>query len=427
MQIPMPFQDSAQDTSHLLSTLKTYACAQQQATILEVLDIQKHFEKFQALSHIHLELKAGEFVSFLGPSGCGKTTLLRIIAGLEQPDYGKVIKKGQDITQQSVEKRRCGIVFQNYALFPNLTVAENIGFGLHARQWSRVERSARVQQLLDLIELPNIADKYPNQLSGGQQQRVALARAIAPKPDLLLLDEPLSALDAQVRLTLRQKIKTIQKQLNLPTIMVTHDQEEALSISDRVVVMNHGVIEQVDTPHNIYYKPQTQFVAQFIGSMNFIMADCVAAHQLRILNQASFEFPKLNLHKKQPYIIGFRPEAIQLSAQFKADPDAMIFPIKLLNSEFLGAKRRLFCEIDMNALNQMTASTSVENIPFNTMQATTETVGENAPILQIEIENAAFHQICLQQQHITQFETPMYAYVPKSMLHVFNQQGLALC
>ncbi|WP_445115912.1 ABC transporter ATP-binding protein [Acinetobacter sp. WZC-1] len=403
MQIPTPLQSpslleqqhpSGSGAGHLLSTLKTYKYAENRAPVLEVMDIQKRFDQFQALNHINLDVQAGEFVSFLGPSGCGKTTLLRIIAGLEQPDYGKVIKKGVDITRQQAEKRRCGIVFQNYALFPNLTVKENIAFGLSKNQWSSAERDERVHLLLDLIELPDIAGKYPNQLSGGQQQRVALARAIAPKPDVLLLDEPLSALDAQVRLNVRQKIRSIQQQFDLPTIMVTHDQEEALSISDRVVVMNHGVIEQIDSPHNIYYKPQTSFVARFIGSMNFLDAVCQQPHQLDILGSMSLNFPQQNLQVGQHYTLGFRPESVMIVEEAAADEQFLYMPVQVKSSEFLGAKRRLFCEIEL------------ENMP-----------SADVPTLQIEIENAQSAQI----------QTQMLIRVAHPLIHIFDEQGRALC
>lgn len=400
MQIPSSLQSSlnvqnqnAGLAGQLLSTLKTYKYPEHSPVVLEVVDIQKKFQHFQALSHINLDLKSGEFVSFLGPSGCGKTTLLRIIAGLEKPDYGKVIKKGTDITLLSAEKRHCGIVFQNYALFPNLNVEENIAFGLDKRKWDKAERSQRVQQLLELIELPNITKKYPNQLSGGQQQRVALARAIAPNPDILLLDEPLSALDAQVRLNLRQKIRSIQSQLNLPTIMVTHDQEEALSISDRVVVMNHGVIEQIDTPHNIYYKPQTRFVAKFIGTMNFLEATCSASNQLDILGFIQLSLEQQKLKAGQNYSIGFRPEVVELVDDLGGDKESLYLPIKVLSTEFLGAKRRLFCAINIDGIEQA------------------------EHVLQIEIENTKF-------KYLQEF---MFIKVPNQLIHVFDEQGYALC
>ena len=230
-------------------------------------------------------------------------------------------------------------------------------------------------------------------MSGGQQQRVALARAIAPKPDILLLDEPLSALDAQVRLNLRQKIRSIQSQLNLPTIMVTHDQEEALSISDRVVVMNHGVIEQIDTPHNIYYKPQTCFVAKFIGTMNFMAAKCSQHDQLDVLGFIHLNLEQQKLKTGQNYTIGFRPEAVELVDDLGSDKESLYLPIKVLSNEFLGAKRRLFCTINIDGVEQA------------------------EHVLQIEIENTKFKSL----------QELMFIKVPNQLIHVFDDQGYALC
>ncbi|WP_286240711.1 putative 2-aminoethylphosphonate ABC transporter ATP-binding protein [Neptuniibacter halophilus] len=236
---------------------------------LKIIELDKQFGDFVALKNISLEIKEGEFVCFLGPSGCGKTTLLRAIAGLDIQTNGRIVQAGRDISWLSPDRRDFGIVFQSYALFPNLTVAENIAYGLRNRKTPRIEQRARVSELLETIGLPDADAKYPGQLSGGQQQRVALARAIATSPGLLLLDEPLSALDARVRLHLRHEIKELQRKLGVTTIMVTHDQEEALSMADRIVVMNQGVIEQVGTPEEIYSEPATPFVAEFVGTMNF--------------------------------------------------------------------------------------------------------------------------------------------------------------
>ena len=213
-------------------------------------------------------VREGEFVCFLGPSGCGKTTLLRAIAGLDLQTRGAIRQAGKDISTLPPSKRDYGIVFQSYALFPNLTIERNIAFGLENTRRPRAEIDARVAELLALVGLADQAKKYPAQLSGGQQQRVALARAMAISPGLLLLDEPLSALDAKVRVHLRHEIKELQRKLGVTTIMVTHDQEEALSMADRIVVMNHGVIEQVGTPTEIYRHPKTLFVADFIGETN---------------------------------------------------------------------------------------------------------------------------------------------------------------
>ncbi|PSV23010.1 ABC transporter ATP-binding protein [Photobacterium kishitanii] len=230
----------------------------------------KDYEEYRALHGISLSIKRGEFICFLGPSGCGKTTLLNIIAGLHFPEQGKVMCLDEDITYLTPAKRKFGIVFQNYALFPNLTVSDNITYGLRGKEWNKAKRNERTDELLTLIGLPHITQRYPAELSGGQQQRVALARAIANSPRLLLLDEPLSALDAKVRVTLRNELKTLQRKLGITVIMVTHDQEEAMALADRIVVMNEGRIEQIGTPESLYLTPENRFVGEFIGSMNML-------------------------------------------------------------------------------------------------------------------------------------------------------------
>ena len=230
----------------------------------------KNFGDFTALNDISLEIFESEFVCFLGPSGCGKTTLLRAIAGLDIQSAGTIKQAGKDISALPPSERDFGIVFQSYALFPNLTVYQNVAYGLENKGLPRPDINKRVQELLDLVGLPDQGNKYSAQLSGGQQQRVALARALATSPGLLLLDEPLSALDAKVRAHLRHEIKSLQHKLGITTIMVTHDQEEALTMADRIIVMNHGVIEQVGTPSEIYDHPASPFVADFIGTMNFL-------------------------------------------------------------------------------------------------------------------------------------------------------------
>ncbi|HEY4192967.1 MAG TPA: ABC transporter ATP-binding protein, partial [Mesorhizobium sp.] len=228
---------------------------------LSIQHVNKSYGSNTVVQDFNLDVQAGEFVSFLGPSGCGKTTVLRMVAGFEEPSAGKIVVTGKDITNLKPNQRNVGMVFQAYALFPNLTVAQNIGFGLKVAGVARADIDKRVTEMLDLIKLPQMADRYPYQLSGGQQQRIALGRAIAPKPKLLLLDEPLSALDAKVRVSLREEIRAIQKELGITTIFVTHDQEEALSISDRIAVMYGGKAEQVGTPFEIYNRPTTKFVA----------------------------------------------------------------------------------------------------------------------------------------------------------------------
>lgn len=255
---------------------------------LRINGLWKKFGEFTALRDISLDIGTGEFVCFLGPSGCGKTTLLRAIAGLDIQTYGSIEQAGQDISALPPAQRDFGIVFQSYALFPNLTISRNVGFGLENLRYSRAQIAARVQELLKMVGLADQGSKYPAQLSGGQQQRIALARAIASSPGMLLLDEPLSALDAKVRIALRHEIKELQRTLGITTIMVTHDQEEALAMADKIVVMNHGVIEQIGTPTEIYCEPRNLFVADFIGEANHIQARiqgphsiAVGAHQLR--------------------------------------------------------------------------------------------------------------------------------------------------
>jgi iron(III) transport system ATP-binding protein len=252
------------------------------APYLRIQRLTKKFGAFTALDDISLEIAEGEFVCFLGPSGCGKTTLLRAIAGLDIHTSGRIEQAGRDISALPPTKRDFGIVFQSYALFPNLTVAKNVAYGLENTRARRADVTKRVRELLELIGLAEHTSKYPAQLSGGQQQRVALARALATAPGLLLLDEPLSALDAKVRVYLRHEVKQLQRRLGVTTIMVTHDQEEALTMADRIVVMNHGVIEQIGSPLQIYREPASPFVADFIGVMNFVTGTIVRDGLVRL-------------------------------------------------------------------------------------------------------------------------------------------------
>lgn len=239
---------------------------------LKIKNMSKQFGDFVALDNVSLDVYEGEFICFLGPSGCGKTTFLRAIAGLDIQTRGSVSQANIDISALPPSERDFGIVFQSYALFPNLNVEKNISFGLENQKVSKSDITKRVSELLALVGLADQGKKYPAQLSGGQQQRIALARALATSPGLLLLDEPLSALDAKVRTHLRHEMKSLQRRLGVTTVMVTHDQEEALTMADRIVVMNHGVIEQIGTPTEIYREPSTLFVADFIGAMNQINA-----------------------------------------------------------------------------------------------------------------------------------------------------------
>jgi iron(III) transport system ATP-binding protein len=254
----------------------------QREPYLRIEDLTKMFGSFTALKEVGLKVFDGEFVCFLGPSGCGKTTLLRCIAGLDIQTKGRVIQRGEDISTLPPTERDFGIVFQSYALFPNLTVYKNLAYGLENRRMKKADIKQRVEELLKLVGLEGQEQKYPAQLSGGQQQRVALARALATSPGLLLLDEPLSALDAKVRIYLRHEVKDLQRRLGITTIMVTHDQEEALTMADRIVVMDHGKIEQVGTPIEIYRDPKSRFVADFVGTMNFLPGTVVGPDRVRL-------------------------------------------------------------------------------------------------------------------------------------------------
>jgi len=292
-------------------TLRREVGAEEIATppYLRIQRLTKRFGAFTALDDISLEIAEGEFVCFLGPSGCGKTTLLRSIAGLDVQTVGRIEQGGRDISALPATKRDFGIVFQSYALFPNLTVTRNVAYGLDNTRARRADVVKRVHELLDMMGLVEHAAKYPAQLSGGQQQRVALARALATSPGLLLLDEPLSALDAKVRVYLRHEIKQLQRRLGVTTIMVTHDQEEALTMADRIVVMNHGAIEQIGTPLEIYRSPASAFVADFIGVMNFVAGSVVRDGALR-LGQTELSCEVDGLAPGTPVTLAIRPEDI---------------------------------------------------------------------------------------------------------------------
>ena len=280
-----------------------------------VLDgIQKRFVGGTvAVENFNLAAEKGEFVSFLGPSGCGKTTTLRMIAGFEQPTAGTITVDGTDITYRPPNRRNVGMVFQSYALFPNMTVADNVGFGLKIRKRSKDQIRKRVGELLELINLPDKGNRYPYQLSGGQQQRVALARALAIEPEVLLLDEPLSALDAKIRVALRKEIRSIQRQLGITTVYVTHDQEEAMSLSDRVVVMSEGRIEQIGPPPEIYNFPATPFVASFVGTLNLLPATVSGdGSKVSVAGHEITPSKPLQGRAGSKVTVALRPEAIEL-------------------------------------------------------------------------------------------------------------------
>ncbi|WP_322806751.1 ABC transporter ATP-binding protein [Thermanaerothrix sp.] len=281
---------------------------------LSLQNLSKRFGPTLAVRDFNLEVERGEFVSFLGPSGCGKTTTLRMIAGFELPTSGRIILDGSDITTLPPNRRHIGMVFQSYALFPNLTVADNIAFGLKVAKRPPEEIRKTVSEMLDLIRLTGFENRYPYQLSGGQQQRVALARALAIRPRVLLLDEPLSALDAKIRVELRAEIRRIQQTLGITAIYVTHDQEEALSLSDRVVVMYEGRIEQVGTPFEVYNYPKTRFVASFIGQLNLIpvIVEDPQQGKVRFDNNVLQVEPLPHLSRGQAVTLALRPEEMNL-------------------------------------------------------------------------------------------------------------------
>ena len=314
---------------------------------LRVEAIVKRFGPTTVVHGVDLGFQKGEFVSLLGPSGCGKTTILRMIAGFERPTAGRIIVEDADITNVHPNQRKIGMVFQAYALFPNMNVAGNIGFGLKVQGVGGKETAARVAEMLELIGLPGYEKRFPFELSGGQQQRVALARALAPRPRMLLLDEPLSALDAKIRVSLREQIRAIQRELGITTIFVTHDQEEALSISDRIVVMNAGRVEQIGAPIEIYNHPATRFVATFVGQLNTLDATVVDAQTKRVeIDGQSITVPSLpdTLKTGEALSLTMRPEAVSLGG---ADRD-IVLDGKVAEISFLGSVIRLKVNLGRN-------------------------------------------------------------------------------
>jgi iron(III) transport system ATP-binding protein len=305
------------------------------APFLALDGITKAFGRFTALAGVSLDVPRGTLVTFLGPSGCGKTTLLRIIAGLETQDAGRIVREGRDISRLPAIKRDYGIVFQSYALFPNLTIFDNVAYGLVNRRAGRAQMRARVDELLRLVGLPDSGPKYPGQLSGGQQQRIALARALATAPGLLLLDEPLSALDAQERVRLRTEIRALQQRLSVTTIMVTHDQEEALSMADRVVVMNQGRIEQVGSPQDIYREPASAFVADFVGKVNVLAAVAEGGGRFRVGGLVLAAQDRAHVPAGTPVKLYLRPEDVVVNGH--AADHANHAPGQVQKIEFLGA------------------------------------------------------------------------------------------
>ena len=313
--------------------------------------VTKKFGSVVALDGFNLEVGVGELVALLGPSGCGKTTALRVVAGLENQDSGKVFVGDSDISQTPAHKRNMGMVFQAYSLFPNLTVEENVSFGLQMRKVSKQARKTKAQDLLELVGLPTHGERFTYQLSGGQQQRVALARALAFEPEILLLDEPLSALDAQVRVNLREEIRRLQLSLGTTTLFVTHDQEEAMAISDRVGVMSHGALEQIDTPDTLYNKPATSFVAGFVGMMNRIPTQLSDGY----VDIFGKKIPALKRGNESGSVFALiRPESISVKSDLKEHN------ARVLTRLFMGASSNIVCQTNDGTIIQtlMTSSES---------------------------------------------------------------------
>jgi len=309
-------------------------------SFIQLNGLAKQFGPTRVVTDFSLSIPKGAFVSLLGPSGCGKTTVLRMLAGLEAPTSGAIVIDGRDVTGLKANQRQIGMVFQAYALFPNLTVAENVAFGLRVAGQPRAQVGKRVAEMLELIGLPDLGSRYPFQLSGGQQQRVALARAIAPRPRVLLLDEPLSALDAKIRVSLRSEIRAIQRELGITTVFVTHDQEEALSISDQVVVMYKGMAEQAGTPFEIYNAPKTRFVATFVGTLNVLQGTVEEASggAVRIGEAVLALGRPIASGPGTAVSLAVRPESIRLNG---ADACSIRVPADIRDVSFLGSVIRI--------------------------------------------------------------------------------------
>jgi len=309
---------------------------------IELKRITKQFGGVAAVNNISFSVKEGELMALLGPSGGGKTTVLRMIAGLEMPTAGDVFIRGVRVNDLSVQQRNIGFVFQNYALFKNMTVAKNVAFGLKIKKWKRADAEPRVAELLQLFGLEGLDGRYPHQLSGGQRQRVAIARALAPKPSVLLLDEPFGAVDAKIRQELREWLVTLHHELNVTTIFVTHDQEEAMEVSNRIVIFSRGLLEQVGTPREVYDQPANEFVARFIGVMNILELETRGG----VARINELEFPAPGHPDGEKLRIGFRPYAVQISA----DLTQCRYRAMLRHTFFLGVLLRVELELPSGLL-----------------------------------------------------------------------------
>jgi putative spermidine/putrescine transport system ATP-binding protein len=356
---------------------------------LELQQLRRQFGNVVALKGIDIAVQGGEFLSLLGPSGCGKTTALRLVAGFDRPDAGRVVVDGKDLTNVAPNRRDMGMVFQAYSLFPNMTAAQNVEFGLRIRKQQRGARRKRAAELLELVGLGEAGGRWPHQLSGGMQQRVALARAIAIEPRVLLLDEPLSALDAKVRVQLREEIRRIQTRLGITTLYVTHDQEEALSISDRVAVLSHGSIEQIGSPAEIYGEPRTPFVAEFIGTMNRLEAAVTDGNK----GEVDYGGTRLAVDAArgrpggEPVLVLVRPETVELMPSLDGATNGAL-AAEVLTHTFLGSVTRLKLLMANGELTADVSTTRAESFPIGTRVTATFAPG-SARLLSLAEEPAS--------------------------------------
>jgi len=304
---------------------------------IELRQVSKKFGEIAAVNNVSFSVHDGELMALLGPSGGGKTTVLRMIAGLEIPTEGDIFIRGQRVNDLKVQQRNIGFVFQNYALFKNMSVFKNIAFGLKIKKWNKADITARINELLKLFELEGLDKRYPHQLSGGQRQRVAIARALAPKPSVLLLDEPFGAVDARIRQELREWLVTLHHDLNVTTIFVTHDQEEAMEVADRIVIFSKGSLEQIGEPREVYEQPSNEFVARFIGVMNVLELEVRGG----VGRAGELEFPTHGQSEGQKLRIGFRPYAVQISS----DVTQYRYQATLRHTFFLGVMLRVELEL----------------------------------------------------------------------------------
>jgi putative spermidine/putrescine transport system ATP-binding protein len=361
------FAEVGHEVEHVSSPMTSIESdATRTAVEVRMEELSRHYGSVIALDKLDLTVQAGELVALLGPSGCGKTTTLRLLAGLEDADAGQIKVAGRDITRLPASKRDMGMVFQAYSLFPHMTVRQNVAFGLRLRRIQSSERDRRAMEMLQLVELDSQADRYPHQISGGQQQRVALARALAIEPQVLLLDEPLSALDAKVRAQLRDQIRRIQLEVGITTLFVTHDQEEALAIADRVGVMRDGRIEQLAPPVEIYSRPATPFVAEFVGLSNRL-AGTVSGGTVTVRGHS---LPLVDLSTPQgPATALVRPEAVTLSSDSSGESGPLVGSV--IATTFLGATSRVTVDLGDTTILAQLATSDASKLPAGSRVALT--------------------------------------------------------